>query len=374
MNDGRLKNSVRNVLGALINKATAIVFPFVIRTIILYYLGTEYAGLSSLFTSVLQILSLSELGIGSAIVFSMYKPVAEGNNAEINALLKLYRKFYYIIGVTILFVGIILIPMIPRLINGTYPNDINLYALYLIYLSNTVLSYFLFAYKTSILNAFQRSDIESNLTTLINTGMYIFQIITLIAFRNYYLYIIWLPIATIVINIVRSRIVNKQYPAIRCDGEVSQEVKHDIFKRVGALIGHQLSGTVNCSLDNIVVSAFLGLKVVAQYGNYYYVVSALSGVMQVYNDTSGNAYEVIYYSDGTVKTLYNGQFVDGTFNDSTGNAWDISYSEKEGVYIYNKGIFKNNYATDTVESEPVDLNRINKIIDGKKYDCELKWR
>lgn len=281
MNDGRLKNSVRNVLGALINKATAIVFPFVIRTIILYYLGTEYAGLSSLFTSVLQILSLSELGIGSAIVFSMYKPVAEGNNAEINALLKLYRKFYYIIGVTILFVGIILIPMIPRLINGTYPNDINLYALYLIYLSNTVLSYFLFAYKTSILNAFQRSDIESNLTTLINTGMYIFQIITLIAFRNYYLYIIWLPIATIVINIVRSRIVNKQYPAIRCDGEVSQEVKHDIFKRVGALIGHQLSGTVNCSLDNIVVSAFLGLKVVAQYGNYYYVVSALSGVMQV---------------------------------------------------------------------------------------------
>lgn len=95
---------------------------------------------------------------------------------------------------------------------------------------------------------------------------------------------------------------------------------------------------------------------------------------EVYNDTSGNAYEVIYYSDGTVKTLYNGQFVDGTFNDSTGNAWDISYSEKEGVYIYNKGIFKNNYATDTVESEPVDLNRINKIIDGKKYDCELKWR
>ena len=99
MNEGRLKNSLRNVIGALINKATAIIFPFVIRTIILYYLGTEYAGLSSLFTSVLQILSLSELGIGSAIVFSMYKPVAEGNTDEINALLKLYRKFYYIIGI-----------------------------------------------------------------------------------------------------------------------------------------------------------------------------------------------------------------------------------------------------------------------------------
>ena len=179
MNEGRLKNSLRNVLGALINKATAIIFPFVIRTIILYYLGTEYAGLSSLFTSVLQILSLSELGIGSAIVFSMYKPVTEGDNAEINALLRLYRKFYCIIGMVILLVGIALIPLIPKLINGTYPQDINLYILYLIYLSNTVLSYFLFAYKTSILNAFQRSDIESNLTTIINAGMYILQIMLL---------------------------------------------------------------------------------------------------------------------------------------------------------------------------------------------------
>ena len=144
-----------------------------------------------------------------------------------------------------------------------------------------MISYFLFAYKTSVLNAFQRSDIESNLTTVINIGMYILQIITLIVFRNYYLYIIWLPIATIFINVLRSYIVDKQYPEICCAGKVSSEVKHDIFKRVGALIGHQLSGTVNCSLDNIVVSAFLGLKVVAQYGNYYYIVSALSGVMQV---------------------------------------------------------------------------------------------
>lgn len=281
MNEGRLKNSLRNVSGALINKATAIVFPFIIRTIIIYYLGTEYAGLSSLFTSVLQILSLSELGIGSAIVFSMYKPVAEKNTSKINALLKLYRKFYYIIGCVIFGVGIMLIPVVPKLISGTYPEDINLYALYLIYLANTVLSYFLFAYKTSILNAFQRSDIESNLTTVINIGMYVVQIVMLIAFKNYYSYILCLPIATIVINMVRSYIVDKQYPDIHCAGEVAQEVKKDIFKRVSALIGHQLSGTVNCSLDNIVVSAFLGLKVVAQYGNYYYIVSALSGVMQV---------------------------------------------------------------------------------------------
>lgn len=281
MSNGRIKNSLRNVMGAVLNKFSAIVFPFIIRTIILYYLGTEYAGLSSLFTSILQILSLSELGIGSAIVFSMYKPVAEEDIPQINALLGLYRKIYLIIGCCILFIGIVLLPFIPYLISGSYPEDINLFVLYAIYLCNTVASYFLYAYKSSVLIAYQRSDIESNITTFVNIGMYLMQIIVLVMFRNYYLYIIFLPIATVIINVIRSIVVDKKYPRIYCEGEVSKETRRDISKRVGALIGHQLSGTVNCSLDNIVVSIFLGLTVVAQYGNYYYIVSALAGIMQV---------------------------------------------------------------------------------------------
>lgn len=93
-----------------------------------------------------------------------------------------------------------------------------------------------------------------------------------------------------------------------------------------------------------------------------------------YNDTSGNAYEIIYYDDGTIKTLYCGKFVDGNYKDNTGNAWDISYSENEGCYRYNKGQFINNHAVDTDNSEIVDLKRIEQIIDGKNFECELRWR
>ena len=277
----RTKSTIKNVKTGLINKTIMLIFPFIIRTILIKKLGADYLGLSSLFTSILQVLNLTELGFSNAIVYSMYKPLAENDVKKVSALMNFNKKVYRIMGLLIATIGLCLLPFIKNFISGSIPNDINVYILYVIYLTNTVLTYFLFAYKASILNAFQRSDIESNLTTLINTGMYILQIITLIIFKNYYIYIIWLPIATIFINVIRSFIVNKQYPKIHCAGEVSQEVKQGIFKRVGALIGHQLSGTINCSLDNIVVSAFLGLKVVAQYGNYYYVVSALSGVMQV---------------------------------------------------------------------------------------------
>lgn len=279
--DGRIKNSLRNVIWAMINKFVALVFPFIIRTIMIYKLGAEYAGLNSLFTSVLQILSLSELGIGSAIVFSMYKPIATKDYESVGALLNLYKQFYFIIGCFMLIIGLIMVPFLPHLINGSYPDDINLYILYLIYLANTVISYFLFAYKSSVLNAFQRNDIENNISTIVNTIMYLIQIVVLILFKNYYVYIIFLPISTVAINLIRSYVTDKKFPQVHCRGEVNKKTKKEIYKRVSALIGHQLSGTVNCSLDNIVVSAFLGLMTVAQYGNYYYIVSALSGVMQV---------------------------------------------------------------------------------------------
>lgn len=317
--EGRIKNSFRNVVGAIINKFVAIVFPFVIRTIIIYKLGAEYAGLNSLFTSVLQILSLSELGIGSAIVFSMYKPIAENDYETVGALLKLYRHFYFIIGCFMLVVGIIMIPFLPNLIRGSYPTDINLYTLYLIYLANTVLSYFLFAYKSSILNAFQRNDIENNIATVVYTCMYLIQIGVLLLFKNYYLYIVFLPIATIAINLIRSVVADKKFPQVRCKGDVDKETKAGIYKRVGALIGHQLSGTVNCSLDNIVVSAFLGLGTVAQYGNYYYIVSALSGVMQVaFNGLTasiGNSI-ITETKEKNLKDFYDVQYI---------NAWIVCW-------------------------------------------------
>lgn len=271
----RTKNTVRNVLFGTIYRLFTTIMPFITRTIILYFLGADYLGLGGLFSSILSILSLTELGFSSAMVYSMYKPIAENDSKTICALLNLYKKFYRLIGFIILGLGLILVPFLSNLIKGEVPNDINLTLLYFIYLLNTVLSYFLFAYRGSLLTAHQRNDIDSKISIVISAVQYILQIAVLLVFRSYYAYAIMLPIATIATNIARLSFVKKLYPAYKAEGDISNEKKRDISKKVKALIGAKINTVVVNSADNIVMSAFLGLTVIATYNNYYFIMSAV---------------------------------------------------------------------------------------------------
>ena len=143
--DSRIKNGIRNIFAGFINKIVLIFLPFVTRTVIVYVLGSEYLGLGSLFSSILMVLNLSELGIGSALVYSMYKPVAEKDMLKIKALLAVYKKIYAYIGVAILAIGLCFLPFIHTIIKGDVPASMNLYILYIMYLSNASISYFIFA-------------------------------------------------------------------------------------------------------------------------------------------------------------------------------------------------------------------------------------
>ena len=160
-------------------KIYQILLPFLFRTVIVYTLGVNYLGLNSLFTSVLQVLNLAELGVGSAMIFSMYKPIAEDDEKKICALMNLYRKYYNIIGLVILIIGILLTPFIPKLINGEVPKEINIYILYIMNLIATVLSYWLLAYRNSVLQAHQRLDVSSKITIVTDSFKYFFQLVAL---------------------------------------------------------------------------------------------------------------------------------------------------------------------------------------------------
>ena len=175
----RTRNASRNIFFGIILKVYQILIPFMMRTAMIYLMGVQYLGLNSLFTSILQVLNLAELGVGSAMVYSMYKPIAEDDNITICALMKLYRLYYSVIGLIIAFFGMLLTPFIPKLISGNIPNNINIYFLYLLNLGATVLSYWLFAYKNSILQAYQRTDIVSKVTLVTNTIQYGLQIFVL---------------------------------------------------------------------------------------------------------------------------------------------------------------------------------------------------
>ncbi len=271
----RTKNTVRNIVFGSVLKIVNIILPFISRTVILYVMGAQYLGLNSLFHSVLSFLSLAELGVGAAITYAMYKPIAENDLTTLKAVLNLYKKLYRIIGIVILAVGMCLMPFLDTIIKDDVPNDTNIYILYFLYLINTVLTYWMFGYKNAVLQAYQRNDIESKIGIFITPASYIVMLGFLVITKNYYAYIIWQPIFTIVTNIIRMIIVDKHFPELKPEGKISKEMKQSIFKKVTALIGAKLNTVVLNAADNIVMSAFLGLTVIAIYGNYYYVMSSI---------------------------------------------------------------------------------------------------
>ena len=281
MRIARTQNAKAGIITGFFSKLLHMGMPFVTRTALLYILGTEYLGLSGLFSSLLSFLSLAELGVSNALVYSMYKPIAEEDTNTVCALLALYRKFYRIIGTTILVAGLICIPFLRYFISGDVPEDVNLYALYGIYLGNTVCSYFLFAYRSSLLSAHQRIDVTNVIDSMVSAITWILQLLMLFLFRNYYAYVIFMPLSNIVGNFSRLYYVKKHYPEYTPRGKVDPALEASIYKKIKALVGAKISTTVLHSSDNIVISAFLGLTMVTIYGNYHFIMTAIGGFLGI---------------------------------------------------------------------------------------------
>lgn len=281
MKDSRTKNTLRNISVGLIGRVVSLLLPFIIRTIILRKLGADYAGLGSLFTSILQVLSVAELGFSSAIIFSLYRPVAEDNKVEICSLLTVYKRIYQIVGLVILIVGSLVLPFLRCFIKGTYPTDINIYLLYIIYLFNTVISYFVFGYKNVILTVYQRQDILSTIDIIVNIVRSIIQIVVLLICNNYYVYIIWLPVFTFVTNLVVGIITKRKYPELMCNNKVEKKCLSQISNQIKGVALGKVSLISRNTFDSIIISTMLGLTAVAMYSNYYFIFSSVSAILAV---------------------------------------------------------------------------------------------
>ena len=168
-----------------------------------------------------------------------------------------------------------------QLINDEIPPEINLHLLYFIYLFNSVLSYWLFAYKNALLQAHQRNDVNNVISAVIIPASYAVMLGALWLTKNYYAYVIWQPVFTIITNLIRSRYVDRHFPHLKPRGEISSELRRSITKKVAALIGTKLNTVVLNAADNLVMSAFLGLTVIAVYGNYYMIMSSIIGFLGI---------------------------------------------------------------------------------------------
>ncbi len=276
------KNTKRNMFANALGSGIRLLFPFLNRTLFLWLLGPAYLGLNGLFGSILGVLSLAELGFGMAVVCSMYKPVADDDRELICAYLKFYRKVYRCVGAAIFVIGLALLPFLDRLVHGNVPPNVNLHILYFIHLVNTSASYFLFAYRGSVLGAHHRNDVITNIRTCVQIVQYIAVFLILLATRNYYHYVIATVAFTVVQNVLLVKASRRLFPDIEPRGRLSDGLRRKVLSDVKSIFMHKVGGVIVNSTDNLVISAFLGLVAVAAYGNYYYVVTAVAGLVSIF--------------------------------------------------------------------------------------------
>lgn len=278
----RTKNAANNFLFGTVLKIYQIIVPFLMRTAMIYFMGVQYLGLDSLFKSILQVLNLAELGVGVAMVFSMYKPIAEDDEERICALMNLYKLYYRIIGLVIAGLGFALLPFLPKLIHSDLPSNINLTVLYLLHLSATVFTYWLFAYKNALFQAHQRNDVISKISIALDTVKYIMQLLVLIFLKNYYIYIIIVLLTQILTNIVTAIAADRMYPNYKAAGELPKEERKQISQRIRDIFTARFGTVLGTSVDDIVISAFIGLSMVAVYQNYHYIMTAVINIFLVF--------------------------------------------------------------------------------------------
>ena len=275
MNEGRISKTIKNSEYAIISKLIETLLAFFLRTIFIRCLSTVYLGLNGVFTNILTVLSLMDLGLGSAIAFSLYRPLADGNRPKTVALMDLYRKFYRNIGIFIFVIGFCLTPFLELII--TLPEEVsNIYIIYWLNIGNTAFSYF-FAYKRTLIIADQKLYINYQNNIMFKFTRFFILAGVLIFARDFILYLALDIFNTFVSNIVISLKVNKLYPYLKEFKDVSlqKEEKKNIWKYMKAGILNKIGQTVVTSTDNIVISSFISTITVGLYSNYLLLISGV---------------------------------------------------------------------------------------------------
>ncbi len=270
----KTKNSIVNSVFAIISNILLIIVNFISQSIFIRILGKEYLGLNSLFTSIISMLSIMDLGIGSAIIYNLYKPLKENDKVMIGALLNFYKKAYNIIAVIILFIGLCIMPFLNYFIKDITVST-NISIIYLLFLIDTVITYLL-SYKRSILYADQKNYIVNTIHIITALIIMFFQTIILFTTKNYYIYLIIKIIAHIVENISVSKIASKKYKFINEPSQMlDKKTERDILKKVKAMFFHKVGAFIVSGSDNLIISKYLGIIQVGLYSNYYIIIDAV---------------------------------------------------------------------------------------------------
>ena len=305
--DSRQKNAMLASASAIFEQLISVASVFIYRTIFLSVLTKEYLGIEGLFTNILQLFSLAELGIGTTILYRMYKPFAEKNVDSISAHVRFYKNVYHGIALITATIGACLFPFIESIVDASdVPSDVNLKLVYVLFVLQSVASY-LFVYKQSIIQANQRAYLVSTFTTTLTVVNVIVKVIVLMTTRKYELVLMASIALTILINWAFSVWITREYKEVfKNPTKLSKEEQKEIVKDTTGLMCHKVGFIVLTSTDNIVLSKMVSLAAVGIYTNYATITAAVSmlltKMLNSFTPTIGNF--IVNYEKEAVEDLY----------------------------------------------------------------------
>lgn len=282
----RLKNTLNNIAFGLGGTLITTLLGFISRTVFINTLGVTYLGVNGLMISVLSMLSLAELGVGTAITFSLYKPLAEKDTEKVNALMAFYKKFYRIIGLIIFALGLLFMLFLKYIVKDAHGIS-NLYLIYFIFLVDTSYTYF-FSYKRTLITADQKAYLLVPFTTGFYSLMIGARIAVLILFQNYIIYLLIQLIVGLAENILINRYIDRKYTFLKDKSEqrIPKSEMVVITKNVKAMFLHKLGDYAVNGTDNIIISAFVSVTVVGLYSNYLLVITAVNTFLLLIFDSA----------------------------------------------------------------------------------------
>ncbi len=295
----RSKKAIVNTLAGGLGTLLVGLLQFVGRVVFIRFLSDEYLGISSLFTNILSILSLTELGLSTAVCFRLYQPLSGGDSETIKAVMHYFRRAYFVIGWVVIGLGAALLPLLPHLMTGT-TGLVDVRVVYLLYVLQSAFSYWFWGYKAILLQADQKLYIVRFYHVIANLIVTALQLLSLMLFRDFLIYSAIGLLSAVLVNLFSAREVDRRYPYLKEKScrRLDKEEKKSLFQDVSGMSLFKINTTIVNSTDNIVISAFINVKTVALYGNYQIIISGISQVaMQLFGGvtaTVGN-----YYAEDT---------------------------------------------------------------------------
>ena len=276
------RRSILNVSVSIISRIILLIAAIFVRRLLIQNIGNNVNGLNALYASIIGVLTVAELGVGRAIVYSMYNPIVVGEKKRIAALYCLYRKLYRLVGVVIFLGGLVVMPFLPGMISDYEQIDVNVYSTFLLTLISVVISY-LFAAKTSLIEAHKDNYIVVGISTISSLVRYGLQIAAILIWKSFLVFLICQIISTLLVWILTERVVRQKYPDIITQHEVvDASTRSEIIRNTKAMLMHKIGVKLVNTIDSMIISGFIGVVILGKYSNYTCICSAMVGIINLF--------------------------------------------------------------------------------------------